>query len=109
MAKHIILTYKDKDYTLEFTRDSVRAMETGGFDISRIDSAPITMIPRFIAGAFKANHPQLKKDKIEEIYSQVSDKSKFIECLAEMYNETVESLTSDNEDSEGNSEWKASW
>jgi len=109
MAKTITLSYDGKDYTLEFTRESVRAMETGGFDITKIDSMPMTMIPKFVFGAFRANHPQIRKDRVDEIYKLIANKEQFIKCLGEMYRETVETLTTDMEDSEGNSEWKASW
>lgn len=108
MAKTIVISYKDKDYTLEFTRDSVRNMEAGGFDINKIDAMPMTMIPKFIFGAFRANHPSIKKDKVDEIYKTVKNREQFIRSLGEMYQETVETLTTDD-DSEGNSEWKASW
>lgn len=109
MAKHIVISCDDKDYTLEFTRESVRTMETGGFDITKVDSMPMVMIPKFIFGAFRANHPQLKREKVDEIYDTIANKEQFIKCLGEMYQETVETLTSGNENSEGNSEWKASW
>ena len=108
MAKRIVIKYDDKDYTLEFTRDSVRNMETGGFDITKVDSKPMTMIPLFVFGAFKANHPNMKRDKADEIYASIGSKTEFIKKLSEMYQETVESLT-DDDGTEGNSEWKASW
>lgn len=109
MAKTITISYKDNDYTLEFTRDSVRTMETGGFDITKVDSMPVTMIPKFIFGAFRANHPSVKMDKVNEIYKTIKNKEQFIKLLGEMYQETVETLTTDDENSEGNSDWKASW
>lgn len=109
MAKTIVISYKDNNYTLEFTRESVRTMETAGFDITKVDSMPVTMIPKFIFGAFRANHSSVKMDKVDEIYKSIKNKEQFIKCLGEMYQETVETLTSDDENSEGNSEWKASW
>ena len=31
MAKTITITYENRDYTLEYTRDTVRVMEASGF------------------------------------------------------------------------------
>ncbi len=66
---------------------------------------PVTMIPKFIAGAFRANHPSVKNDTTKKVFDSIKNKEQFIACLGEMYQETIETLTS----TEGNMEWKASW
>ena len=56
MAKQIIFTYEDKEYTLEYTRRTVKQMEDEGFVAREIDSKPMTLLPALFAGAFKAHH-----------------------------------------------------
>jgi len=111
MAKTLKFKGNDgRDYVLEFTRDSIRTMERGGFVISEIDSKPMTVLPRLFSGAFLAHHKFVKQDTIDEIYAKLKNKSELIEKLAEMYNETIESLVEEpDEGDEGNIEWEASW
>lgn len=111
MAKTLKFKGNDgREYTLEFTRDSIRSMERGGFVISEIDSKPMTVLPRLFSGAFLAHHKFVKQETIDEIYAKLKHKSELIEKLAEMYNETIESLVEEpDEGDEGNIEWEASW
>ncbi len=55
MAKQIVFTYEDKEYTLEFTRRTVKQMEDEGFVAQDIDRKPMTLLPalfcRCIQGA----------------------------------------------------------
>lgn len=111
MAKTLKFKGNDgREYTLEFTRDSIRSMERSGFVISEIDSKPMTVLPRLFSGAFLAHHKFVKQETIDEIYKKLTKKSELIEKLAEMYNETIESLVEEpDEGDEGNIEWEASW
>lgn len=107
MAKQIKLTYEGKEYVLEYTRRTVREMEAEGFDTTKVDSMPMTMIPHLIAGAFKKNHRFVKTDVIDRIYSGIRNKEKFISRLVDMYNEPLDSLMDEpEEDSQGNVEWE---
>ena len=108
MNKTIRFSYKDKDYTLEFTRDTVRQMERQGFVPGDIDTKPMTVIPDLFAGAFLKNHPTVKRSRIDEIYEALGGKQRLIRALIEMYNDTLETLIGD-EDDEGNAEWTANW
>ena len=109
MAKTITLNYKENEYTLEFTRRTVRAMEENGFVISDISQKPVSGIPTLFAGAFLAHHRLVKPSVIEEIYEALTKKEDFLEKLAEMYREPIESLFDEPEESEGNATWGASW
>jgi len=106
MAKKITITYQDKTYTLEYTRNSVRQMERSGFVLEELDRKPMTMIPAMFAGAFLAHHPFVKQDKIEEIYGQLKNKAKLLETLTEMFGEPYETLIDDS--NEGNADWVSS-
>ena len=109
MAKQLRFTYQDKEYTLEYTRRSVEAMEKKGFVASEIETKPVTVLPALFAGAFLANHRYVKQDVIDEIYSKMTNKQELIGKLAEMYNEPIMALVDEPEESEGNLDWTASW
>lgn len=109
MAKQIIFTYDGKDYTLEYTRRTIKQMEDEGFVARNIDDKPMTLLPALFAGAFKAHHRIVKQDVIDEIYAHMPNKDKLIEKLAEMYNEPIISLMEEPEDTAKNVDWMASW
>lgn len=110
MAKQIHFTYGDKDYTLEFTRRTIKQMEAEGFVTEDIDRRPMTLLPALFAGAFKAHHRFVQPEVIDEIYAAVPDKEKLIGKLAEMYNEPIAALMQDPDPkSAKNVSWTASW
>ena len=109
MAKTINFTYEGKDYTLEFTRRTIRQMEDEGFVARNIDDRPMTLLPALFAGAFKVHHRFVKQDTIDAIYANMPNKDKLIEKLAEMYNEPILSLMEEPEDTAKNVDWMTSW
>ena len=109
MAKTIGFTYEGKDYTLEFTRRTIKQMEDEGFVAKNIDDRPMTLLPALFAGAFKAHHRFVKQDVIDEIYANMPNNDKLIEKLAEMYNEPILALMEEPEDSAKNVDWMTSW
>lgn len=109
MAKVIKLTYGEKDYTLEYTRETASATEQNGFKIREIENLPITMIPLLIQGAFIAHHPYTKPELIDEIYTSLPDKPGFINALASMYGDALTTLFDEPDDKSGKTNWKANW
>lgn len=109
MAKQIIFNYEGKDYTLEFTRRTIKQMEDEGFVARQIDDRPMTLLPALFAGAFKAHHRFVKQDVIDKIYAAMPNKEELIGKLAEMYNEPILSLMDEPEEAAGNVEWVTSW
>ena len=109
MSKQLQFTYKDKEYTLEYTRRSVERMERNGFNATEMCDKPMTTLPALFAGAFIANHPWVKQELINEIYSKMTNRQELIGKLSEMYNEPIEALLDDPEENEGNLNWTASW
>ena len=45
MAKTIKIDYKNKTYTLEFNRESVKQLERGGFKVAEVADYPYLMLP----------------------------------------------------------------
>lgn len=100
----IVLTYENKQYELEYNRQSVRQMEGQGFALEQITSKPVTMIPMLFEGAFIKNCKGTKRKVISDIYDSLENKTDLLEVLMEMYTDTLSTLTDDN--SEGNVSWE---
>lgn len=109
MAKQLIFTYEDKEYTLEYTRRTVAEMEKKGFIASDITDKPMTTLPALFAGAFLAHHRFVKEDVINTIYNKLAKKEELIGALAEMYNEPIMALVEEPEEDKGNLNWTATW
>lgn len=64
MAKVINFTYKDKDYTLEYTRKTLEKMEADGINLTDLDKKPVTILPKLFEYAFFANHKRTSKENV---------------------------------------------
>ena len=112
MATQITLTYKNEKYILEYSRLTASAIEKQGFNLDEITTKPNIMIPLLVHGAFLRHHRELKQKFIDEIYENLVNKTGkegeegFISVLAEMYAETVSTLTEETDIDEGNA---ATW
>ena len=109
MAKTITIEFEGTEYTLEFTRKSIETMEKQGFVVSEIADKPMSTLPTLFAGAFLAHHRFVKKEVIDSIFARLTNKTEFVQKLAEMYSEPLEALMEEPEESEGNLTWGASW
>lgn len=111
MSKQINFEYKDKEYTLEYTRESVKQMEREGFKGEDIVNKPMLTLPKLFAGAFKAHHKfDTKQKTIDEMFELFTNKQALVEKLAEMYAEPMEALMDDDNIDEGNAiAWDASF
>jgi hypothetical protein len=110
MAKQLNFEYKGKEYTLEFTRESVKQMEREGFVAEQIVTKPMLTLPKLFAGAFKAHHKYEKQKIIDEMFENFTNKTALIEKLAEMYADPMETLMDDEAINEGNAiAWDANF
>ena len=111
MAKQLNFEFEGKEYTLEFTRESIKQMEREGFVAGDIVNKPMNTLPKLFAGAFKAHHRfDTKQKKIDEIFELFKNKQALIEKLAEMYSEPMETLMDDEAIDEGNAiAWEANF
>lgn len=110
MAKQITFEHKGKEYTLEFTRESIKQMEREGFVSNDVITKPMLTLPKLFAGAFKAHHRfDVKQKDVEAMFDLFKNKRALVDKLAEMYAEPVETLMDDPTD-EGNAiAWDASF
>ena len=111
MAKILNFEHKGKEYTLEYTRESVKQMEREGFVANEIITKPMLTLPKLFSGAFKAHHKyDTKQKQIDEMFELFTNKSALVEKLAEMYAEPIESLMDDENVDSGNAiAWDASF
>jgi hypothetical protein len=110
MAKTITINYEGAEYTLEYTRKSIETMERQGFVLSDVKSRPMSTLPALFAGAFLAHHRYVKKEKVDAIFENLTNKEVLFEKLAEMYAEPLESLMDEpEENTEGNVTWAMNW
>lgn len=110
MAKTLTFTYKDREYTLEFTRRTVTEMERRGFKAEEVTKQPMTYLPQLFEGAFLVHHRYVKKDLIDEIYSHMTERQELIGKLVDMYNDPMMQLIDEPEEgAEGNVSWAANW
>lgn len=96
MAKQLKFEHNNKEYTLEYTRETVKQMEREGFVANDIIAKPMLTLPKLFAGAFKAHHKyDTKQKQIDEIFELFKNKQALVEKLAEMYAEPMETLMDD--------------
>lgn len=98
----IQFSYKDRDYTLEYTRTTARQMEAAGFVLDDLTEKMMTKSLELFRGAFLAHHKFIKNDLVEEIYYSIKNRSELIKKLADMYREPYFELLDDDA---GNVEW----
>lgn len=107
MAK-IRLTYKSKEYTLEYTRKTVEMMENAGFNLDDVTTKPMTAIPMLFRGAFLAHHRNIEQALVDEIFGQIPDVKGLLRELNNMYAEPINALLDDSEGAEKNATWTLS-
>ena len=113
MATKITINYKGKDYELEYTRATAAQIEDQGFSLDKLTDKPAKMIPMLFHGAFLRHNRGIKYQLTSEIWDNLFNKNGedgengIIPVLAEMYAETVQTLTDNQNIDEGNAAvWK---
>lgn len=113
MSTKINISYKGKDYTLEYSRATAAQIEENGFVLEQIAEKPAKLIPLLVYGAFLKHNRGIKRSLVDEIYENLLNKSGegeesgIIPILVEMYSETVNTLTDNPTVDEGNAAtWK---
>lgn len=111
MAKTIKMTHEGIEYTLEFTRSTVKRLESAGFVLSDVRNRPVSNLPLLFEGALLAHHTYALKQKglTDKIFNAIEDKEGLMLKLIEMYNDAVDSLFDEPEPSEKNAQWEANF
>lgn len=65
----------NKDYTLEFSRESVKFAEGRGFRLEDVDNYPMTKIPEFFWYSFRMHHPSFSLGQAEKMLERMGGMS----------------------------------
>jgi hypothetical protein len=114
--KTISFEYEGEKYTLEFNRETYEKTEKAGVTISRIENLAenpydaVEVIPELWFRAFQMHHPDITRDKADEMYHSMADKGGeddlgLIGALTEIFVEPVAILFKEP----GNTKWSKSW
>lgn len=93
--KPIKFKYDGKDYTLRFTKRSIIALEDEGITLENLSEPSIKVIWAVFDAAFRADHPDIDRDTIDEIYDHIENKSELFSALLEMIAEQANALFDD--------------
>ena len=96
--KPIIIKDKknNREYTLEFDRDSVRFAESRGFKLEDVDEYVMTKVPEFFWYAFRMHHKSIAMNQAEEILKEIGGLNEAIaKRLVELYVQTYNALGSE--------------
>lgn len=97
-VKPIIIKDKknNREYTLEFDRDSVRFAESRGFKLEDVDEYVMTKVPEFFWYAFRMHHKSIAMNQAEEILKEIGGLNEAIaKRLVELYVQTYNALGSE--------------
>jgi len=94
-------TKENRDYTLEFSRDSIKFAEGRGFRIADVDNYPMTKVPEFFWYAFRMHHPSVSLAKAEELLDRMGGMTEALaQRLGELWAVPFNALASEQDDGE---------
>lgn len=90
----MIITVDGKDYTLEFSRNSVALAEREGFTITDISDSIMNLLPELFYYAFKMHHPEVTHEFTDDVLFNALEGLTDAEVarLAELYQAPYETL-----------------
>lgn len=89
----------DKEYTLEFNRDSIKFAEGRGFRLQDVDNYPMTKLPEFFWYAFRMHHPSFSLNQAEKMLDRMGGMSEAVaKRLGELWAVPFESLNPDGDE-----------
>lgn len=104
-VKPIIIRDKEhnKEYTLEFNRESIKFAEQRGFMLADVDRFPMTKLPEFFWYAFRMHHPSVSLNQAEKIMNQIGGINEAVgRRLGELWAVPYESLNPTDDGDEKN-------
>ena len=106
--REIKFEYDGLEYSLGFSRRTIRMMDSNQFTLDKMAEYPNTYMPMLFEGAFLLHHRKEKSEKIREIYKHIEDKQGLITELAKIYDEATATLMEEPEEGDPKKvSWKA--
>ena len=99
--KPIIIRDKEnnKEYTLEFSRETVKFAEQRGFRLVDVDNFPMTKMPEFFWLAFRMHHQSVSLNQAEKLLDRIGGMSQAMATrLGELYAAPFDYLTPDEDE-----------
>jgi hypothetical protein len=82
------------DYTLTFTRETVKWAEQRGFKIAEVTDFPLTGVRTLFFYSFRAEHKGINSVETDKIFDELAvDRTQLVGRLVELYNATLEAVT----------------
>ena len=92
-------TEQNRDYTLEFNRDTIKFAEGRGFKLADVDDFPMTKVPEFFWYSFRMHHPSFSLSQAEKMLDRMGGMSEpLARRLGELWAVPFETLTHDKGD-----------
>lgn len=107
MNKTITFKYEGEEYTLEYSRDSIKYMEANGFVLEQFMEKPATMLDLAWRGAFYKNHKKKSVAEIDKMLYDMGEREDLHKALGDMINETYRIILEGDENSK-KVQWKIS-
>ena len=98
-VKPVILhdTDKNHDYTLEFSRESIKFAEGRGFKIQDVDDYQMSKVPEFFWYAFRMHHPSVSLAQAEDILYRMGGMSEALgQRLGELWAAPYKALSAES-------------
>lgn len=95
-----------RDYTLGYTRKTVKQMSQAGFNIEDVTAKPLIGVPQLFAGAFLQYHRGIRQELTDAIWEELTNKENLLLALIEMYQEPIDSLLEEPKDDGKNATWE---
>ena len=93
----------NREYTLEFNRETVKFAEQRGFMIADVDRFPMTKLPEFFWYAFRMHHPSVSLNQAEKILTRMGGMSDAVgRRLGELWSVPYEALNPTDDGDEKN-------
>lgn len=107
MNTRLNLTHDGVSYTLEYDRNSVKLLESCGFQLEEFLKKPITNIELAFTGSFLKNHKKTNQIVIDEILEACPSKNELVKTLTKMIDECYSSLLEEpSKELEGKVTWE---
>ena len=108
MATKIMFEADGTKYTLEYSKKTVKALESRGFNIRDVQAKPMTLLPLLFEGAFALHHPKTSSETIQKIFGRMNDREALFDALVGMYNAPIEGLFEDPDEEKNVVSWTQS-
>ena len=99
-VKPVIIRDKEnnKEYTLEFNRETIKFAEGRGFRLQDVDDFPMTKMPELFWLAFRMHHPSFSLNQAEKLLEKIGGMSSALAGrLGELYSAPFKYLMHDEE------------